>query len=115
MNNPSPSPDDPHWLDEFQDLANRQLNDGSSCEQVHPVVERWFTDLMAQEPPQSRPSVEQATACLTTEIINSFPDDVYEALLENFDDDEVAEWVEQIVRVGRAFEAALREGKLDDL
>jgi hypothetical protein len=115
MTNPPSNPDDPHWLDEFEDLANRELRDGSACEQVHPIVEGWFQRLMAQEPPVSRPSVEQATACLTTEVINSFPDDVYDALLEQFDEDEVVAWVEQILRIGRAFEAALREGKLDDL
>jgi hypothetical protein len=115
MTTPPASNDDPHWLDEFEDLANRELPDGSACEQVHPIVEEWFHQLMAQEPPTSRPSVEQATACLTTEVINTFPDDVYEALLEQFDEDEVAAWVEQILRIGRAFEASLRDGKLDDL
>ncbi len=34
-------PEEPEWLDEFRDLANRELEAGSSCEQVHPIVERW--------------------------------------------------------------------------
>ena len=115
MTTPPPSNDDPHWLDEFEELANRELPEGSSCEQIHPIVEQWFQQVMSEEPPASRPSVEQATACLTTEVVNSFPDDIYEALLENFDEEEVVVCVEQILRIGRAFEAALREGKLDDL
>ena len=50
----SETTDDPNWLDEFQELANRKLGSGSSCEQVHPVVERWYNALLEREPPASR-------------------------------------------------------------
>ncbi len=106
---------DPRWLDEFEDLANRQLEDGSSCEQVHPVVERWFHDLMEGEPPVSRPSIEQAMACLSTEVLYSAPDDLVDSLLEHMDEEELAVWIEQVLLIGRAFEISLRNGDLDDL
>lgn len=109
------SPEDPRWLDEFEDLANRQLEDGSSCEQVHPIVETWFRKVMQGEPPQSRPSVQQAMACLATEVLYSSPDDLLEALSEMVDEDDLAVWVEHILLIGRAFEASLRNGELDDL
>ena len=54
MNDSSHLPEDPNWLDEFEDLANQQLDYGSSCEQVHPIVERWFQKLMENDPPESR-------------------------------------------------------------
>jgi hypothetical protein len=109
------STDDPRWLDEFEDLANRQLEDGSSCEQVHPVVEKWFHQLMEGEPPASRPSVVQAMACLSTEVLYNSPEDMMETLLEHMEEDDLALWIEHILLVGRAFEIALRSGELDDL
>jgi hypothetical protein len=115
MSDQSSSHDDPRWLDEFEDLANRQLEDGSSCDQVHPVVERWFDDLMQSEPPASRPSVAQAMACLSTEILNRSPEDLMDSLLQHVDEDELAAWVEHVLLVGRAFEISLRKGDLDDL
>ena len=111
-----PSPEnDPHWLDEFEDLANQQLDDGSACEQVHPVVERWFNKLMQGEPPESRPSIDQAMACLSTEILYNSPDDLVETLLRHIDEDDLAIWIEHILLVGRAFEISLQKGDLDDL
>jgi hypothetical protein len=115
MSDQSTSHDDPRWLDEFEDLANRQLEDGSSCDQVHPIVERWFDNLMQHDPPTSRPSVAQAMACLSTEIFNNSPDDLMEALLQQVDEDELAAWIEHVLLVGRAFEISLRSGDLDDL
>lgn len=115
MNTPPDSPDDPNWLDEFEDLANQQLDDGSACEQVHPIVEKWFQKLMAGEPPASRPSVAQAMACLSTEILNQMPDDLIDPILDHVPEDNFALWIEHILLVGRAFEIALRKGELDDL
>jgi hypothetical protein len=115
MSDQSSSHDDPQWLDEFEDLANRQLEDGSSCDQVHPIVERWFDDLMQTDPPVSRPSIAQAMACLSTEVLNNSPEELVEGLLQNMDEDELSAWVEHVLLIGRAFEMALRKGDLDDL
>jgi hypothetical protein len=106
---------DPKWLEEFQELANQQLGEGSSCEQVHPVVERWLTKLFESEPPTSRPSVEQAMACLTTEMLNLLPEEVLDTVLETMDEDELIIWVETVLLIGRAFETSLNNGELDDL
>ncbi|MBZ0280048.1 MAG: hypothetical protein K8L97_04860 [Anaerolineae bacterium] len=109
------SPNDPKWLDEFEDLANRQLEDGSSCEQVHPVVESWFNKILEGEPPPSRPSIMQAMACLSTEVLHSAPEELVESLMEVMDEDDLVVWVEHILLIGRAFEIGLRSGDLDDL
>lgn len=103
------------WWDEFEDLANRELEEGSSCEQIHPIIERWFHQLMEGEPPQSRDSVMQAMACLSTEILYNAPEELVEPLAEHIGEDELAMWVEHILLIGRAFEIALRSGDLDDL
>ena len=115
MNDASQHPEDPNWLDEFEDLANQQLDYGSSCEQVHPIVERWFQKLMENDPPESRASVEQAMSCLSTEVLNGLPDDVIEPLLDHMTEDDLATWVQHILLIGRAFESALHNGELDDL
>jgi hypothetical protein len=109
------SSDNPQWLDEFEDLANRELEEGSSCEQVHPIVERWFQNLMEGDPPESRDSVMQAMACLSTEILYNSPDEFIETLVEHMGEDDLAMWIEHILLIGRAFEIALRNGDLDDL
>jgi energy-converting hydrogenase A subunit M len=106
---------EPDWLDEFRDLANRKLGDGSSCEQIHPIVERWFRGLMEGEPPESRDSVIQAMSCLSTEVLYSLPDDILNPLLEALPEDDLALWIEHVLLVGRAFEQALQKGELDDL
>jgi hypothetical protein len=108
-------PNEPEWLDEFQELANDQLDDGSSCEQIHPIVERWFSELIQGDPPPSRDSVMQAMACLATEILNSSPEYLVESVVDEVGEDELAVWIEQILLIGRAFEIALRKGELDDL
>ncbi|MAS37880.1 MAG: hypothetical protein CL610_28045 [Anaerolineaceae bacterium] len=110
-----PSPNDPEWLRQIEELANAQLGSGSSCEQVHPIVARWFEALMDTDPPESRDSVVQATSCLATEVLFSSPDHIIGSLLEQVDEDEAALWIEQIIMVGRAFEIALHNGDLDDL
>lgn len=113
--NKQPSPNDPDWLRKIEELANAQLGSGSSCEQVHPIVARWFEKLMDSDPPDSRDSVVQATSCLATEVLLSSPDELMGPLLEHADEDEVVLWIEQILLIGRAFEIALRAGELDDL
>jgi hypothetical protein len=112
---PRNSAEEPDWMDEIEDLANQQLGHGSACEQVHPIVERWFRKLMEHDPPQSRDSVEQAMACLSTEIMDDLPDELYDGLMEGIEDDELALLIEHVLRIGRAFEASLRTGELDDL
>jgi hypothetical protein len=106
---------DPQWLEEFQQLADEQLGHGSSCEQVHPIVERWFDKLLEGDPPTSRPSVEQAMACLTTEVMNTLPEEVVETISEVMDEEEFYVWIEQVLLIGRSFEMSLRDGELDDL
>lgn len=115
MDDRQPPSNDPEWLDEFQELADQQLGDGSSCEQVHPIVERWYEKLMKSEPPESRDAVLQAMACLSTEILYNTPDDVLDAVLEHVSEDVLAGWIEFVLMVGRAFESSLRSGELDDL
>lgn len=106
---------DPEWLDEFRELADRELGAGSACEQVHPIVQRWYERLLEQEPPPARDSVLQAIACLSSEIMADAPADLFENGSGKLDDDQLAGWVEYILMVGRAFELALQNGELDDL
>lgn len=119
----------PNWLEEFEELANTQLGEGSACKQIHPIIEVWYSRLMNGEPPQSRPSVMQAMACLSTEIMADMPEDLLELLgLEEDDTDsealdeldeaannELMFWVQEILMIGRAFQMALDSGELDDL
>ncbi len=107
--------DSPDWLRPIEDLANEQLGDGSACEQVHPIVARWFERLMEGEPPSSRDAVQQAVSCLATEVYYSTPEEVVEVLESALDEEDVILWVEQILLIGRAFESGLRKGELDDL
>lgn len=104
----------PEWLDEFENLANDKLDSGSSCHQVHPIIENWYATLA--EPPKSRDSVIQAMSCLSTELLTDMPDDIFEALFDNdLDYEVVIAWVQDILMVGRAFQDALANGNLDDL
>ena len=104
------------WLDEFETMANDALTEGSACAQVHPIVERWLDDLLEGDPPTSRDSVWQAMSCLTTEIIYKLtPENILDVLEENFEEDEIAMWLESVVLIGRAFQQALDQGELDDL
>ncbi len=115
----TPANPEPDWLDEFQDLANRMLGedtDGSACEQVHPIVARWYDKVLQGEPPESRPSVWQAISCLATEVMADMEgDEAVSALFDHVDEEEIGLLVEHILLVGRMFEIALREGDLDDL
>ena len=107
---------DPDWLEEFQALANSELSDGSACAQVHPIVERWLDELLEGDPPESRDSVWQALSCLTTEVIYKLtPENILDLLQEHFEEDEIATWLESVLLVGRAFQIALNDGRLDDL
>lgn len=104
----------PEWLDEFENLANEQLEAGSSCHQVHPIIEQWYASLA--EPPKSRDSVLQAMSCLSTELLTDMPDDIFEVLFDNeLDYEAVVAWVQDILMIGRAFQDALSNGGLDDL
>lgn len=105
----------PNWLEEFEDMANKRLGEGSACKQIHPIVEAWYAKLMEGEPPTSRDSVMQAIACLSTEIIIDMPEEFFEAFANGLDQAEFAYWVQEILMIGRAFEIALRAGQLDDL
>jgi hypothetical protein len=105
----------PDWLEEFEELANAQLNDGSACDQVHPIVANWYAEVMTGDPPESRDSVWQALQCLTTEVMGDIPQVVAEALAERNVDEEMADWVTELLLVGRAFQIALDSGRLDDL
>ena len=109
---PEESPD---WLRPIEDLANEQLGEGSACDQVHPIVARWFEGLMQGEPPLSRDAVQQAVSCLATEVYYSTPEEVAEALENALEEEDIILWVEQILLIGRAFESGLRKGELDDL
>jgi hypothetical protein len=103
------------WLEEFEDLANEQLEEGSSCEQVHPIIERWYTKLLEGDPPKSRDSVLQAMACLSNEILFELPDDLMNTLTEHVDEDDLLGFIEYVLLIGRAFEIGLHKGDLDDL
>lgn len=106
---------EPDWLNEFEELANRELTGGPTCEQVHPVMERWYAQLMESEPPASRDAIMQAVSCLATEIVNNAPEDLVEAVLDEGDEDALANLVEYVLMIGRAFEIAVRRGEFDDL
>ncbi|PJF41276.1 MAG: hypothetical protein D6737_05130 [Chloroflexi bacterium] len=110
----SDSSEDPKWLIEFESLANEQLGHGSSCEQIHPIIERWYNNLLEDEPPATRDSVWQAMACLATELLLDAPEEITDVLIDA-DDDVVALWIEHILLVGRALEIGLQKGDLDDL
>jgi hypothetical protein len=106
---------EPDWLHEFQEMANRELGEGSACDQVHPVIEKWYQQLMQKEPPESRDAVMQAMSCLSTEILYNSPQDVLDAVLEHVNEDTLATWIEYVLMIGRAFEISLSKGELDDL
>mgnify|MGYP001474793891 CR=1 FL=1 len=107
----------PDLWEPFNDMADDELPKGSSCEQIHPIIERFFKRLMDGQPPESRDSVVQAISCLATEVFLSSPDHLVEPLLETVSEDDICLWIEQILLVGRAFEIALQQGDedLDDI
>ncbi|MBL8132381.1 MAG: hypothetical protein JNL42_11035 [Anaerolineae bacterium] len=108
-------PEEPDWMHEFDELARRELGEGSACEQVHPIIEQWYRELDEDDIPPSRPSVEQAVSCLATEIMLDTPPEILDEVVKHVDEDTLAWWIEHILTVGRALEASLRDGGLDDL
>lgn len=65
--------------------------------------------------PEARDSVWQALQCLTTEVLNDIPLSLVEVLSSKELDEDLADWVTEILLVGRAFQMALNSGRLDDL
>ena len=110
-----PEDNDLSWLNEFEEMADEELGEGSACEQIHPIVETWLEEWLESEIPTPRSSVSQAVACLATEIINNTPENVLNALMEHCEEEEVLQWIQGILVTGQAFEEALRSGRLDDL
>jgi hypothetical protein len=125
MDNQQASPGntpDPEWLDEIQDLANEVLgapDNGSACDQVHPIIAQWYEDTltrMEEEAIEDRPAVWQAVSCLATELmVEAEMDETLQPLFETVDEDMLGMWIEHILMIGRAMEASLRDGNLDDL
>ncbi len=109
------TPQDPDWLDEFEDLANEELVDGSACDQIHPIVAAWYDEVMTGDPPPSRDAVWQAMQCLTTEVLDDIPQELAAILAEHELNDVLEEWITELLLVGRAFQMALDNGRLDDL
>lgn len=105
----------PDWLEEFENLANDRLDEGSACEQVHPLIATWYKELMAGDPPEARDSVWQALQCLTTEVLNDIPLSLVEILSSEEVDEDLADWVTELLLIGRAFQIGLQTGRLDDL
>lgn len=105
------------WLEEFEQLADDVLSqqETSACDQIHPIVADWYYKTISKEPPASRDSVMQALVCLTSELMADMPDEIFEALSQYVDEDEVALWLQEILLIGRAFEQSLKRGDLDDL
>src|SRR5690606_26694557 len=110
---PNP-PNEPDWLTEFEDMANDQLGEGSACEQVHPIIESWYTRLLQGEPPASRDSVIQAMSCLATEILYASPEEILSAVMEHVSEEELAAFIEYVLlrSEGHTSELQSRE-KLD--
>ena len=106
----------PEWLDQFEELANEELTDGSACDQVHPIVAAWYAEIMGGDPPESRDSVWQAMHCLATETLEDIPQSLLEAIGDSEAlQDDLADWVVELLLVGRAFQIALENGRMDDL
>jgi hypothetical protein len=106
---------DLNWLNDFEEMADEKLGDGSACDQIHPIVERWLDEWLESDIPAPRSSVAQALACLATEVLNIMPESIVDALMAQCDEEEIYEWVQSILITGGAFQAALDKGRLDDL
>lgn len=111
--------DDPQWMRDLQDMAERklgELGEYSSCEQVHPVIARWYDQELAKDPPPARDAIWQAISCLASEmVLDAEGDDELKPLTKSIDEDLLYEWVEHILTVGRALQIAIDKGELDDL
>lgn len=127
-NNQPSSPEDannseePKWMEDIQDLANEVLGapeNGSACDQVHPVIAEWYDhalDKMETEAVEDRPAVWQAVSCLATELmLEAEVDETLAPMFDAVDEDMLGMWIEHILMVGRAMEASLQNGELDDL
>ena len=110
-----PDNNDLNWLDDFETMADQELGEGSACQQVHPIVEKWLEEWLDSDLPEPRSAVSQALACLATEILSNAPESVLNALMEHCEEDEVFQWVQGILITGQAFQDALNNGRLDDL
>jgi len=87
----------------------------SSCRQVHPIIAAWLSDWLSRTPPQARPSIQQAIACLSAEVLVVTPPGLRKLFLEQCDADEVSEWIQDLLVIGQAFQRALDRGQFDDL
>ncbi len=112
----SGTPREPSWLHDLEEYADANLETGSSCDQVHPIVQQWHDHFLECEPPSDdRDSVCQAMSCLSTEVVHTIPDTMLQAICELFNQDDLTAWVQYVLTVGRAFERGLNNGELDDL
>jgi len=106
------------WLEEFERLADEVLSGRKTAPQlevIQPKIKAWYEATLDQDHPDERPTLNQALACLTTEIMTDMPTSLFEALVDKVDDEDVADWILDILMLGRAFEKALQSGKLDEL
>ena len=105
------------WLEEFERMAEEVLSkqETSACDQIHPIVKDWYEEVMTSDAPDSRDAVVQAMSCLSAEVMIDMPERLFHVLSEAVDEEEVAVWLHEILMVGRAFERALNDGRLDDL
>jgi hypothetical protein len=103
------------WWDDFAEMADEKLGDGSACQQIHPVVEKWFHEWLNSDIPAPRSAIAQATACLATEVLNDAPESIINVLTEHCDEETVYQWVQNILATGQAFQMSLDNGRLDDL
>ncbi len=105
------------WLEEFERLAEEVLSqqETSAYDQIYPIVKTWYEETLNTDFPASREAVIEAVACLTSEVFADMPDSIFDALVDSADEEEVAIWLFEVLMLGRAFEQALRNGRLDDL
>jgi hypothetical protein len=122
QHNHQDEPQNPQWMDDIQELADQILGspeNGSACEQVHPIIAKWYDDTldkMDEAPLEERPAVWQAVSCLATEImLDAETDDSLSAVFETVDEDMLGMWIEHILMIGREMESSLRDGDLDDI
>jgi hypothetical protein len=106
------------WLEEFERLADEVLSGrklSPPLEHIQPRIKAWYEATLDQDHPDERPTLSQALACLATEIMTDMPTSLFEALVDKVEDDTVADWILDILMLGRAFEKAVQNGTLDEL